>query len=94
MVSRRSLASLTMVVLVSVAGATLADPPGATDKVTYVCSGYVGSEVLVNFPVLVRLDAAATALLGGAANVIFADPGDGLLDFEVESWQTGGEACA
>ena len=74
-------------------GALQADPAGATDKTPLVFVGYTGSEALVDFPVLVRLDAAQTTTIGGPENLIFADSADALLDFDVESWTTGGEAC-
>ena len=64
----------------------------------FTVSGYAGTEVLTNFPVLVRLAANSPVMFdyadcaSGGADIRFADAAGKLIVHEVDTWNTAGES--
>lgn len=66
--------------------------------VQYTVNGYVGTEALTNFPVLVRLAAnspvgfAYSDCASGGADLTFTDDGGNVIPREIDTWTTSGES--
>ena len=83
----------TRTVLCSTTGTTTLDPTAYASKLSFMASGYTGSSMLANFPVLVRL---STAIDGfdyakiTASDIRFADANGMLLAHDIERWDANG----
>ena len=80
------------------AGAGWLNPARFAYRATFTVTGYTGTEVLENFPALVRLAAdsptafAYADCAAGGADIRFADAEGRLIPHEIETWDTTGES--
>ena len=80
------------------AGAGWLNPARFAYRATFTVTGYTGTEVLENFPALVRLAAdsptafAYADCAAGGADIRFADAEGRLIPHEIETWDTAGES--
>jgi len=87
--------SLTFLICLLPFAFSLASPFDYSDwpgLVTITFDGYEGSEVLKDFPTLIKFDATAAGLmLPGGADLRFTDDGGELLAHEVDTWDDASE---
>ena len=80
------------------AGAGCPNPARFSFRATFTVAGYTGTEVLANFPVLVRLSADSPTAFSyadcaaGGSDIRFADATGKLIPHEIETWDTAGES--
>ncbi len=70
---------------------------GYVNRLTLTCSGYSGTETLINFPVLVKLNTGINGFSygdfrSGNSDIRFITADGSELKYEIDTWNTGGDS--